>query len=134
MRNLIPTISLFITLFFTNPDLSAGESASPVDRPNVLFILSDDQRPDTIAALGNPVIHTPMLDRLVREGTTFTRAIAAVPICVASRAELLTGRDGRLNGRNDFGFGPYMDAVGWGEAMRAAGYATCYTGKWHTTR
>lgn len=134
MRNVLPTLSLAVALFFAHFPLSANEPATPTNRPNVLFILSDDQRPDTIAALGNPIIHTPHLDRLVREGTTFTRAIAAVPICVASRAELITGRDGRLNGNNDFGFSPNRDAVGWGEAMRAAGYTTCYTGKWHTTR
>ena len=43
-------------------------------RPNVLVLLTDDQRPDTIAALGNPVIQTPNLDRLVRRGTTFGTA------------------------------------------------------------
>src|SRR5689334_22561804 len=69
----------------------AGLAAEPKSRPNVLLIVTDDQRPDTIAALGNPVTRTPTLDRLVREGTTFTRAVCAYPICVTSRAELLTG-------------------------------------------
>ena len=109
-----------------------ADSPQDVNRPNVLFLLADDQRPDTIAALGNEVIHTPHLDRLVREGTTFTRAITAIPICVASRAEILTGRDGRLNGKDDFGWSPAPDAVALGTALREAGYATCYTGKWHT--
>lgn len=116
--------------------LLVGGTASPVsradDRPNVLLLLSDDQRPDTIHALGNEVIRTPHLDRLVHEGTSFTRAITAIPICVASRAELLTGRDGLSNGRGDYGFTPTADARFWAEAMRDAGYVTGYVGKWHT--
>jgi arylsulfatase A-like enzyme len=69
---------------------------SPPRRPNILFILSDDQRWDTIAALGNPQIHTPNLDRLVRRGFHFTNAycmgsmIGAV--CLPSRTMLMTGR------------------------------------------
>ena len=50
--------------------------------PNVLLMVTDDQRPDTIAALGNSIIKTPSLDELVRRGSTFTRATCANPICV----------------------------------------------------
>ena len=102
------------------------------ERPNVLFLISDDQRPDTIGALGNEIIKTPHLDRLVREGTTFTRAIVAVPICVASRAEILTGRDGLRNGNQDWGFSPTHGVTHWAAAMADGGYETCYVGKWHT--
>ncbi len=111
---------------------TGGTGSEAAERPNVLLLLSDDQRPDTIHALGNEVIRTPHLDRLVREGTSFTRAITAIPICVASRAELLTGRDGLANGRGDYGFTPAANAVFWAEALRDAGYVTCYVGKWHT--
>ncbi|MFH1922806.1 MAG: sulfatase-like hydrolase/transferase, partial [Planctomycetota bacterium] len=71
-----------------------AEGQTSAQRPNVLLIVSDDQRPDTIRALGNPIIDTPALDSLVGEGTTFTRAIAPNPICVPSRAEIMTGCDG----------------------------------------
>src|SRR5690606_22720270 len=81
---------------------------------------------------GNEVIRTPNLDRLVHEGTTFTRAITACPICVASRAELLTGRNGCENGNDDFGFSPKADVPHWASVMSEAGYETCYVGKWHT--
>lgn len=103
------------------------------DRPNVLFLLTDDQRPDTIHALGNEHIRTPHLDRLVRQGTAFTRAVTAIPICVASRAEILTGRDGLRNGKQDYGFSPAENVTCWAEAMREAGYDSGYVGKWHTT-
>ncbi len=111
--------------------LRAEQQVSP-RRPNILFLLADDQRPDTIHALGNPRIRTPHLDRLVREGTVFTRAIVAVPICVASRAEILTGRNGLDNGRHDFGFTPKPGVTSWAQAFHQAGYETCYVGKWHT--
>ena len=50
-------------------------------RPNILVIMTDQQRADTIAALGNPIIKTPAMDSLVRAGTAFTRAYTPAPIC-----------------------------------------------------
>ena len=101
--------------------------------PNVLFLLSDDQRPDTIGALGNRVIETPNIDRLVRGGTTFTRAVSPNPLCVPSRAEILSGCSGLRNGV----LPPFHNRLDpklvlWPEAMRRGGYHTWYSGKWHT--
>jgi arylsulfatase A-like enzyme len=66
------------------------------ERPNVLFLFTDDQNADLIGALGNPHIQTPHTDRLVREGTTFTNAHimggSSPGVCLPSRAMLLTGR------------------------------------------
>ena len=53
--------------------------------PNILLITTDQQRADTIAALGNPTIQTPTLDRLVQEGTAFTRCYTPSPVCVPAR-------------------------------------------------
>ena len=101
--------------------------------PNVVLLLSDDQRPDTIAALGNRLVQTPNLDRLVRAGTTFTRAVSPNPICVSSRAEILSGCTGFRNGViPPFHTRLDPELVLWPEAMRKAGYSTWYTGKWHT--
>ncbi|MBN1581772.1 MAG: sulfatase-like hydrolase/transferase [Anaerolineae bacterium] len=60
-------------------------------RPNVLWICTDQQRFDTVHALGNAHIRTPNLDRLVAEGVAFTRAFSQSPICTPSRASFLTG-------------------------------------------
>ncbi len=60
--------------------------------PNVLWICTDQQRYDTIGALGNPHVRTPNLDRLVRDGVAFTHAYCQSPICTPSRASFLTGR------------------------------------------
>ncbi len=126
-RNLLATLCL---LLLSHVSAAAG-------KPNFLVIVSDDQRPDTIGALGNEVIHTPSLDRLVREGMTFTRAVCPFPLCVPSRAEILTGtsafengvpfRGGRIQaGRARMN----PELVLWGDAMRRGGYLTWYCGKW----
>ena len=60
-------------------------------RPNIIFIITDQQRFDTIAALGFPYMDTPHLDRLVEEGTTFTNCHNVAPSCAPARASLFTG-------------------------------------------
>ena len=110
--------------------VSAEVSAGPLSgRWNILFILSDDQRADTIAALGNTHIATPNLDRLVREGTAFTRAYCMGSlqgaVCVPSRGMILTGRT-LFHVRDD------LDGQDtWPEALGRQGYTTFLTGKWH---
>ena len=69
----------------------AWARASEKRPPNILWICTDQQRHDTIHALGNPHIRTPNLDRLCVEGTAFSRAYCQSPICTPSRASFLTG-------------------------------------------
>jgi arylsulfatase A-like enzyme len=120
-------LSLSVCLAFLN--CGTPTQAKP---PNVIFLLSDNQPPDTIRALGNTYIETPNLDRLVAAGTTFTRTITANPICVPSRAEIITGTTGFTNRASPFGKSLNPDLVLWGDTMRKAGYHTWYCGKWHT--
>ena len=68
----------FLRLILTLLLLMAWEGHS---KPNVLLIVTDDQRSDTIASLGNDLIETPNLDRLVERGTTFGKATCANPLC-----------------------------------------------------
>jgi arylsulfatase A-like enzyme len=68
------------------------------ERPNIVLITTDQQRFDTIAALGNQHIYTPHLDWLTDEGVTFTRAYADCPICMPSRATMMTGKTGYNSG------------------------------------
>ena len=72
-------------------------------KPNFLVIVTDDQRPDTIGALGNPRIDTPHLDWLVKNGAVFENFICSNPLCVPSRAEILTGCTGYRNGVRGLG-------------------------------
>jgi arylsulfatase A-like enzyme len=116
--------------FFFLSVLVATVAAQTQRPPNVLFIVTDDQRPDTIRALGNMHIDTPNLDRLVARGSTFTRAIVANPVCISSRSEILTGASGFRNGASPFGDVIKPEMTFWGDAMRKAGYVTWYSGKW----
>src|SRR5688500_16702495 len=123
------TVLAFVLSLALAPRVSCA--ASPA-RPNIIFLLTDNQPPETIRALGNPYIETPNLDRLVAEGSTLTRAIAANPHCIPSRAEILTGTTGFTNLSAPFGNALNSRLVFWPEAMRRAGYRTWYCGKWHT--
>jgi arylsulfatase A-like enzyme len=109
--------------------LSFATLAPAAQRPNVLFIFTDDQRSDTIAALGNEHIRTPNLDRLVAEGVAFRRAycMGALQgaVCVPSRAMLMTGRT-LFRIKSDLQGQP-----SWPEQFARAGYTTFITGKWH---
>ncbi len=108
----------------------AGRAATPRKQPpSVLVILSDDQRADTIQALGNPHLRTPAVDALVARGTVCDRAYCMgsmqAAVCVPSRAMMLSGRslfriDEQLRGCDT-----------WPEAFTRAGHRTFLTGKWH---
>ena len=95
-------------------------------KPNILFFFTDDQRFDTIRTLGNKDVQTPVLDRLVAEGTTFTHAHipggTSGAICMPSRAMLHTGRT--LFHLDGAGQGIPNDHVMLGEHLQANGYRT----------
>lgn len=105
-------------------------------RPNVLVLLTDDQRYGTIGALGHPDLRTPGLDRLAARGTVFTRAHIMGglqgAICAPSRAMLLTGRG--LFALEGTGNVIPPGHVMLPEVLRQAGYTTFFTGKWHNDR
>ncbi len=67
-------------------------------QPNILFIMTDQQRSDTIAALGNRAIRTPTLDSLVEEGIAFSNCYTPSPVCVAARSATITGLPPHING------------------------------------
>ena len=102
-------------------------------RPNVLFILTDDQRAGTIHALGNEQIITPNLDRLVNDGTSFTGAHipggTASAVCMPSRAMINTGKT--LFRFLDNGKTIPADFATLGESFLRGGYNCFETGKWH---
>ena len=81
-----------------------------MSHPNILFIMTDQQRYDTIAALGNELIYTPNYDRLVQRGVSFTRAYSACPVCVPARYNIRTGCEPSTNGF--YGNGTYDERLG----------------------
>ena len=124
--NSFPPIKRF-AVFISALLLAHGVTAA--SRPNLVFLLADDMRADTIAALGNPHIQTPNLDRLAARGTSFTRAYIMGglqgAVCVPSRAMMLSGRPlFRISEQ-------LKDATTWPMVFRAGGYETFGCGKWH---
>ena len=96
--------------------------------PNIILIITDQQRADTIAALGAPWMHTPHLDRLAREGTAFTQCFVTSPVCVASRASLFTGK--YPHSTHVFtNFEPWQPT--WVGSLAAQGYHCVNIGKMH---
>jgi choline-sulfatase len=125
---------------------ASSQGTASVDKerlPNVLFVMTDQQRADTIAALGNAHIYTPNMDRLVKRGVTFTNAYSTCPVCVPARYTIRTGCQEPTTGlygnmrpdlvpgqpqKMEERCGPYL-----ARAMRSMGYQTFGIGKFHTS-
>lgn len=101
-------------------------------QPNILFLMTDQQRFDTIRALGNPIIQTPTLDRIVREGTSYTSAYCPSPVCVASRCSFLLGQWPHETGCTTNSAMP-QDRPSVMEILNEVGYQTHGIGKMHFT-
>lgn len=110
----------------------------PVDkleqRPNILFITSDQQRWDHTGLTGLPGLPTPALDRIGREGVWFSRAYCPAPVCTPTRLSWLTGLYPSLHGSHTLGVtaDPFPQPT-LAERLQAAGYRTCLVGKSHFT-
>lgn len=105
-------------------------------KPNIVFVFADDMTYTALNALGNDEVETPNLDRLVRNGTSFTHAFNMGgwngAICVASRSMIISGRsiwDAQKMAAN-WSQGREMEKT-WGRLMEKSGYETYMTGKWH---
>ncbi len=100
-------------------------------RPNILFIMSDDHAYQAISAYSDQLINTPHIDRLAKEGMLFTNACVTNSICAPSRATILTGKHTHINGKID-NIMPFDTAqVTFPQLFQAAGYETAMYGKLH---
>lgn len=99
-------------------------------KPNILFLFTDQQRFDTISALGAPIIKTPALDRLVREGISFERCYTPSPVCVSARHALITGLPPHVTGCVDNKPTAQVEPT-FIEHLRDADYRTHGIGKMH---
>ena len=99
--------------------------------PNIVIVLTDDQRADALGCAGNPILQTPRMDALAESGVRFTRAFVTTPICAASRASILTGLYERAHG---YTFqrpplAPEHVHLSYPALLRSAGYRTGFVGK-----
>lgn len=101
------------------------------ERPNILFIMSDDHAYQAISSYSDKLINTPNIDRIANDGILFSNACVTNSICAPSRAVILTGKHSHLNGKVDNGFPFDTTQVTFPQLFQKAGYQTAMFGKLH---
>lgn len=135
MKKLIRLTPILCSLFFltscNTKNKKVVEIAKKAEKPNIIFVLTDDQRWDALGFSGNSIIKTPNMDSLANSGVYFKNAFVTTPICAASRATILTGLYERTH---DFNFGKpnvnneyMMDSYPY--LLKKSGYRTGLIGK-----
>jgi len=114
--------------------LFAAETTESPDKPNILFLLTDQHRWDCVGAYGARDVHTPNLDRIARQGIRFDRHYAAQPVCSPNRAAIITGTYPHTNGVYENKVPLPKDSIALPEILAPRGYDCGYFGKWHLGR
>lgn len=121
----------FFTAFILACLITEFVKAAPADRPNLVFLMTDDQNVDSMGCYGNKEVKTVNLDRLAADGMVFDNHYDTTAICMASRANVFTGMFEYKTGCN-FGHGPLVRS-NWNQSypvlLRQAGYMTAIAGK-----
>ena len=130
-----PTLAVFSILVVIQLSCGFGCVACADERPNILFIFSDDHAVNSISAYGGTLADaapTPNIDRIAREGILFQNSFCANSICGPSRACILTGKHSHKNGFLRNSRQPF-DQSQWtvAKALQGSGYQTAVVGKWH---
>ena len=114
----------------------AGRRDAAVKPPNIIFLLTDDQRADAMGCAGNPIIHTPNIDGMAKNGVLFKNAFVTTSICASSRASILSGQYVRRHGINDFAtsFSEEALAQTYPLLLRQSGYRIGCVGKYGVGR
>ncbi|MBP1965539.1 sulfatase-like hydrolase/transferase [Paenibacillus aceris] len=100
-------------------------------RPNILFLMSDEHRPDVAGWAGNQVIRTPVLDMLAKDGVVFSNAYTPSPICIPARQCILSGQLPRTNHCEQFGQDLPPGSLTFARQLALEGYETVVSGKLH---
>ncbi len=130
LKSILIPFLIFVT-FVQLRAQSGNPSEGKTDRPNIIFILTDDQRWDAIGYAGNELVTTPEMDKLAASGVYFKNAMVTTPICAASRATILSGLYERTHAYT-FQSGPMKDEymqVAYPKVLKEAGYKTAFYGK-----
>ena len=125
------TIALSLMLVAGCESVRSPEEGAQAQRPNFIFILTDDQRFDSVGCTGNRVVQTPNLDRLAKDGVRFPNHFVTTAICSVSRASIFTGQYQRRHGVGDFvtPLTPEQWSQTYPALLRGAGYRTGFIGK-----
>jgi len=147
IRRLLPAVALLVAVAWFTPICHAGDAAeaadAETDRPNFIFLLTDDQGWQDMACAGHPYLRTPNFDRLAREGTRFEQFYSAASVCSPSRAAFMTGHyparhhihrhfgGHRHNSANNMPDWLSPQAVTITRLLQQSGYRVGHFGKWH---
>jgi arylsulfatase A-like enzyme len=110
---------------------SAALAARPARRPNILFLMVDEMRWDAMGCAGHPVVKTPNLDRLARQGVRFHACYTVSPVCSPARASLFTGRYAHVHGVIANGVPAHPGEIFLPSILKHYGYHTAISGKLH---
>lgn len=120
-----------LVVLLSMPGCVRHTQTSAPPKPNILFVLLDDLRWDTVGYAGHPYLKTPNIDRIAKEGINFRNAFSTTSLCSPSRASLLSGLYAHRHGvTNNFTEFP-STLESFPKVLQRAGYATAYVGKYH---
>lgn len=129
-REFVKTLGGYIAALAA-PGCSRRRDTPDPSPPNIILIVTDDQRHDALGCVGNPIIHTPVMDELAAGGIQFEHAFVTTPICAASRASIFTGLYERAHGYT-FTKPPLSSTLmnrSYPALLRRSGYFTGFVGK-----
>ena len=134
LRHIKSQFKLIYTLTVLVVTMLGGEVLGQTDsRPNIVFFFADDQRNDTLGCAGHPIVKTPTIDGLAKQGVLFENCLVSHSICWVSRTTILSGLTARSFGNDTVADKAKASAVEtlYSDILRKAGYRTGYYGKWH---
>lgn len=119
----------------TRREFLASTAAAPLaaagNRPNIVFLMPDQHRAQTVGCLGDEQVRTPQIDRLASDGMVIENTFANTPVCCPARAVLLTGQYCHRNGMVANDLRLRESSVSFAKVLQSAGYRTGFVGKWH---
>ncbi|WP_372753505.1 sulfatase [Mariniflexile sp.] len=124
MKKKFKAIAFLLLLSFC---FTHAQNSEKHERPNILLILSDQHSGKIMTQVGYKYVKTPGIDKLAEEGVTFTRSYCTYPVCMSSRASLITGVMPSKSGPNLLKYNSI------GKTLKDVGYQTAYFGKWHVS-